>query len=102
MAGKKKRLPDIDLEELARFKEKNFRQRLEFQDMYVEWLKKTGNVRWSSAQKSVVDKKPSISAVPAVRKNSFFLQDATRGSCPRLKARSWPQPHPAPDAPFLL
>jgi hypothetical protein len=43
-----KELPEIDLDELARFKEKNFRQRLEFQDMYVEWLKKTGNVKWSS------------------------------------------------------
>ncbi len=29
-------LPDIDLEELAKFKERNFRERLEFQDMYVE------------------------------------------------------------------
>lgn len=32
--------PDIDLEELKKMKEENFRQRLEFIDMYVDWLKK--------------------------------------------------------------
>ena len=31
-----KDLSEIDLDELAKFKEKNFRQRLESQDMYVE------------------------------------------------------------------
>lgn len=34
--------PEIDLEELKRMKEENFRQRLEFIDMYVEWLKRKG------------------------------------------------------------
>ncbi|MGI0019148.1 MAG: hypothetical protein ACREAY_01610 [Nitrososphaera sp.] len=53
----KKKLPEIDLKELDKFKEKNFRERLEFQDMYVEWLKKTGNVKWSSAQKSIMNRK---------------------------------------------
>ena len=53
----KKKLPEIDLKELDRFKEKNFRERLEFQDMYVEWLKKTGNAKWSSAQKSIINRK---------------------------------------------
>lgn len=33
--------PDIDLEELKRMKEENFRQRLEFIDMYADWLKKS-------------------------------------------------------------
>lgn len=51
----KKKLPEIDLKELDKFKEKNFRERLEFQDMYIEWLKKTGNVKWSSEQKSLID-----------------------------------------------
>lgn len=50
-------LPDIDLEEPAKFKERNFRERLEFQDMYVEWLKRTGNVKWSAAQKSLINRK---------------------------------------------
>lgn len=52
-----KDLSEIDLDELAKFKEKNFRQRLKSQDMYVEWLKKTGNVKWSSAQKSIINRK---------------------------------------------
>ena len=51
----KKKLHEIDLKELDKFKEKNFRERLEFQDMYVEWLKKTGNVKWSSEQKSLIN-----------------------------------------------
>jgi hypothetical protein len=50
-----KKLPEIDLKELDRFKEKNFRERLEFQDMYIEWLKKTGNARWSTEQKSLIN-----------------------------------------------
>lgn len=33
------KLPHIDLEELKRRKEKNFQERLEFIDWYVEWLK---------------------------------------------------------------
>ena len=60
-----KKLPEIDLKELDKFKEKNFRERLEFQDMYIEWLKKTGNVKWSSAQKSLID-----AGTPAGRKNT--------------------------------
>jgi hypothetical protein len=32
--------PEIDLKELERFKEENFRQRLEFIEMYAEWLKR--------------------------------------------------------------
>jgi hypothetical protein len=49
-------LPEIDLAELERQKEKNFRDRLEFQDRYIEWLKKKSNSEWSSAQKSVVNR----------------------------------------------
>jgi hypothetical protein len=35
--------PNIDLKELKRMKEENFRDRLEFIDRYAEWLKKTPN-----------------------------------------------------------
>ena len=51
------KLPEIDLEELEKLKEKNFRERLEFQDRYIEWLKKKTNSEWSSAQKSIIDQK---------------------------------------------
>ena len=47
--------PRIDLEELKRMKEENFRERLEFIDLYVEWLKKTPNKEWSSQQKELME-----------------------------------------------
>ena len=50
-------LPKIDLEELERIKEANFRERLKFQDLYIEWMKKSNNSKWSSAQKSIIDRK---------------------------------------------
>lgn len=34
------KLPEINLKELEKAKEENFRERPEFQDRYVEWLKK--------------------------------------------------------------
>lgn len=46
--------PDIDLEELRKFKEENFKDRLEFIDKYAEWVKKTPNKKWSSQQKKIV------------------------------------------------
>lgn len=46
--------PDIDLEELKKLKEENFKERLEFIDKYVEWLKKTPNKKWSSQQKKII------------------------------------------------
>lgn len=49
------RTPKIDLEELRRMKEKNFKERLEFIDKYVEWLKKTKNKKWSSEQKRIIN-----------------------------------------------
>jgi len=49
------RIPNIDLEELKRIKEENFKERLEFIDKYVEWLKKTSNKKWSSEQKDLID-----------------------------------------------
>ena len=47
--------PDIDLEELKRFKENNFKERLEFIDMYAEWIKKNSNSEWSSQQKVIIN-----------------------------------------------
>lgn len=46
--------PHIDLKELEKLKEENFRERLEFIDKYVEWLKKTPNKKWSSQQKEII------------------------------------------------
>lgn len=45
--------PKIDLEELKRIKEENFRERLQFIDLYTEWLKKTPNKKWSSQHKEI-------------------------------------------------
>ncbi|HLC67192.1 MAG TPA: hypothetical protein VJK52_06150 [Candidatus Nanoarchaeia archaeon] len=46
------RAPDINLEELKRFKEENFRERLAFLDKYADWLKRTPNSQWSKQQKN--------------------------------------------------
>lgn len=51
----KKAFPKIDLKELQKEKEKNFRERLEFIDKYAEWLKKTPNKEWSKQQKALID-----------------------------------------------
>lgn len=55
------KLPKIDLEELKRQKEENFRERLRFIDLYCEWLKKTDSMKWSSQQNDII-------GVPPVRK----------------------------------
>jgi len=47
--------PEIDLKELEELKKENFRQRLEFIEKYVEWLKKTPNKEWSKQQKELID-----------------------------------------------
>lgn len=47
------KLPEIDLEELKRKKEKNFQERLEFIKWYAEWVKKTPNNVWSKQQKDL-------------------------------------------------
>lgn len=49
------KLPKINLKELEKFKEKNFRERLEFIDKYAEWVKKSSNKKWSSSQKKIID-----------------------------------------------
>jgi len=51
------KLPEINLQELEEIKKENFRARLEFQDRYVSWMKMTNNVKWSSAQKAVINRK---------------------------------------------
>jgi hypothetical protein len=55
------RLPEINLKELEKLKKKNFRERLEFQDIYVNWMKMTNNVKWSSSQKTIIDRKSANS-----------------------------------------
>lgn len=49
------KIPDIDLEKLEEFKEKNFKERLEFIKQYVEWIKKQPNKKWSSQHKELID-----------------------------------------------
>jgi len=48
------RVPDINLEELKKFKEKNFQERLDFIRKYAQWVKKSSNKTWSSQQKKLV------------------------------------------------
>lgn len=47
-------VPDIDLEELKKWKEKNFQDRMKFIEKYTEWLKKTPNKVWSKQQKDII------------------------------------------------
>ena len=47
--------PHIDLKELDKWKKENFKERLEFIEKYVEWLKKTPNKKWSSQQKEIIE-----------------------------------------------
>ena len=49
------RTPNIDLEELEKFKEENFRDRLEFIKKYADWVKRTPNKEWSSEQKKLIN-----------------------------------------------
>jgi hypothetical protein len=56
------KLPEINLQELEKIKKKNFRERLEFQDRYVKWMKMANNVEWSAAQKAIINRKSEGSA----------------------------------------
>jgi hypothetical protein len=49
------RTPRINLKELEKMKQENFKERLEFIDKYVEWMKRTSNKTWSSQQKELID-----------------------------------------------
>jgi len=48
------RTPHVDLKELEKLKNDNFKERLEFIEKYVEWLKKTPNKEWSSQQRDII------------------------------------------------
>ena len=50
-----KKIPNINLKELRKIKEENFKERLELIDKYTDWLKKTSNKKWSSEQKEIID-----------------------------------------------
>ena len=41
--------------ELKKFKEQNFKERMEFIDKYAEWVKKNSNKKWGSEQKNIID-----------------------------------------------
>ena len=49
------KVPDIDLEKLKKFKEENFKERLDFVKKYAELVKKTPNKEWSSQQRKIID-----------------------------------------------
>ena len=46
-ANKKRKHPKIDIKQLKKEIKQNERERLEFIDRYVEWLKRTPNKKWS-------------------------------------------------------
>ena len=49
------KLPKINIKELKKLKEDNFKERLEFIDKYADWMKKNTNKKWSSQQAKVID-----------------------------------------------
>jgi hypothetical protein len=46
---------EIDIEELRRDKAKNFKERLQWIDLWADYMKKTPNKVWSAQQKKVID-----------------------------------------------
>mgnify|MGYP001593684054 CR=1 FL=1 len=47
--------PKVDLKELEKIKEENFKERLKFIDQYSNWVKKNSDKKWSSQQKSIIN-----------------------------------------------
>lgn len=45
----------INLKELKKDKERNFKERLEFIDKYADWIKAVPDKKWSKAQKEFLD-----------------------------------------------
>ena len=45
----------VDIEELKKEKETNFKERLDFIDRYVEWIKATPNKVWSKQHKDFIN-----------------------------------------------
>ena len=39
--------PEVDIDKLKEFKEKNFRERIKFIEMYAEWMKNHPDKVWS-------------------------------------------------------
>lgn len=64
------KLPEINLKELENIKKQNFRERLEFQDKYVEWMKMTDNDKWSAAQKAMINRKSTDTIKRSYRNRS--------------------------------
>jgi len=48
------KLPKVDLKELKRLKEENFRERLRFIDMYADWVRRNKSGTWSVQQKKLI------------------------------------------------
>jgi len=44
---RKRKLPKINIKQIKKEIKENEKERLEFIDKYVEWLKKTPNKKWS-------------------------------------------------------
>ena len=40
------KLPKVDLKELKKFKEENFKERLKFLDQYAAWMKKKNKLQF--------------------------------------------------------
>lgn len=47
--------PNIDLKELKKIKDENFRERLQFVEKYAQWVKKTSNENWSKQQRDLIE-----------------------------------------------
>ncbi len=45
----------VDLKELKKFKSQNAKERLEFIDLWVEYIKKHKDEEWSEQQKTLID-----------------------------------------------
>lgn len=45
----------VNLKELKKDKKKNFEERLEFIDKYVDWMKSVPDKKWSKVQKEFLD-----------------------------------------------
>ena len=49
----------VDLNEMRKFKEQNARERLEFIDFWVNYIKTHSDKEWSSQQKILIDSQVS-------------------------------------------
>ena len=49
------KLTKADLKELKEEKERNRKERMDFINLYANWLKKTPNKKWSKQQNKVIE-----------------------------------------------